>query len=152
MSTRFQANLITLPHLLANDGYSVYFKSKVRTFQSSGPRWQIVTLSNEGKWGNGLRDTFKDAYRTMNQLLDTGKYHDLSLVSRNRLFRPPPADVMADLCGPEDDWCYRCRRPSRFIKYGSSHHALKYAPVIVPGVVRCYFCGINQDYALMGKR
>ncbi len=125
-----------------------YFKRNTRVFEvASGQPWQIVALKNNGKWANGFRPDFMSAFKAVRKLHKSGDYADFSIVSRNRIFKTPP--LLAErLCDPTSgqEWCGRCRRPTMFRPYGASHHALRHAPVIVAGRLRCFYCGIAYEF------
>lgn len=140
--------LITLPHLLKDEEYVTYFKRNTRVFEHAGENpWQVVALKNDGKWANGFRPTFKQAFLAVKKLHHTGEYQDFSIIARNRIFATPRvlADRLCDAASGEE-WCGRCRRPTRFRYYGRSHHALRHAPVVVVGRTRCFFCGISYEF------
>ena len=136
--------LLTLPQLLSDERYRDYFKRTTKTFNSPGDRWQVVAIRPDGKYGTCMRPTFREAWVKTRELLATNNFEDVSIVSRNRVFATPVwAPEMMDIM---DDWCGRCRRPTRFWRYGRSHPALKHAPCIVEDVRRCYYCGISKEY------
>lgn len=137
--------LPTLPSLLKDEDYAQYFKRNTKTFPSTDPnRWQLMALTKEGKWRGGFRTDFRAAWDATKKLWHTDEYADIAIICRNRIFATPHA-LAETLCSPGQEWCGRCRRPTEFRVYYQTHHALKHAPVIVPGLRRCYYCGISQD-------
>lgn len=132
-----------LRSLLQDEAYKAYFRHMAPPFASSTPQFGIIVVTKEGKYGKTSRDTFKLAWGKAWSLLENPKVADVSIYTRNRIHPAPP--IAAELCKPAEDWCGRCRRPSIFRVYGTSHPALRDAPVIVEGQRRCYFCGINYD-------
>lgn len=140
--------LPTLPSLLKNEDYAEYFKRNTRCYRSTDPnRWQIVALTHDGKWRNGFRPDFRAAWEATKKLHQSGEYADIAIVARNRVFSTPKL-LAEELCAPGQEWCGRCRRPTEFRVYLRTHHALKHAPVIVPGLSRCYYCGISYEAAM----
>ena len=125
-----------------------YFKRNTRVFQTAnGQPWQIVALRKDGKWANGFRPDFVSSFKAIKKLHKTGEYVDFGIVSRNRIFNTPR--ILSDrLCDSASghEWCGRCRRPTIFRVYGSSHHALRHAPVVVAYRRRCFYCGISQEF------
>ncbi|QSL99588.1 hypothetical protein [Mycobacterium phage Maco2] len=140
--------LPVLPSLLRHEGYAEYFKRNIRCFRSTDPnKWQIVAVTHEGKWRNGFRPDFRTSWEATKKLWHSGEYADIAIIARNRVFSTPHA-LAEELCAPGQEWCGRCRRPTEFRLYLKTHHALKHAPVIVPGLMRCYYCGISREAAL----
>lgn len=142
------SQLLTLPQLLKDEEYMSYFKRNTRVYDNAGGQpWQVVALKKDGKWANGFRPDFKSAFLLIRKLHKSGEFEDYSIVSRNRIFNTP--QVLAErLCNPAagQEWCGRCRRPTEFLFYSRSHHALRHAPVIVEGRTRCFYCGISYEF------
>lgn len=142
----------TLSSLLEHEDYSTYFRRTVKLLPtiSPNPRWMIMAETHEGKWKRAMRHTFKEGLVTVNRILaDTEHYRDLSIISRSKLFKEP--SFAHELMSPGEQWCGRCRRPSIFTLYGSTHPALRDVPVIVEGERRCYFCGIREEMSTSWK-
>lgn len=139
---------ITLRELLLNEEYKAYFRRPPKAHASTHDVWAIVAISHEGKYGQVLKPTFKEAFLKGKDLLKRPDIHDISIFARNTITSVPAfAPALMDSF---DDWCGRCRRPTQFEYTGRKHPALRHAPVIVPGVNRCYFCGIAQSPYHMG--
>lgn len=104
-----------------------------------------MAQTHDRTWKRGLRESFIAARRTAENLLTQPDIRDLSIIARPKVFREP--QWMHRLMEPGEQWCGRCRRPSRFIEYnGDRHPAMPSAMGIVQGVNRCYFCGIREGY------
>ena len=136
-----------LKSLLKDELYREYFRRVPKPFAHSTPQFAIVAITPEGKYARASRETFKEAWEKAKPLLSDPRFHDVSIFIRNRI---TPAPSIAELlCRPAEDWCGRCRRPSIFRVYHTSHPALRDAPVIVEEQRRCYFCGLNYDMLRM---
>lgn len=143
------SQLLTLPQLLRDEEYATYFKRNTRVYESADPdrRYQIVALKKDGKWANGFRPDFKSAFLAVKKLHKTGDFKDFGIVARNRIFTTPT--ILAErLCDPTSgqEWCGRCRRPTVFRTYHTTHHALRHAPVTIAGRSRCFYCGISYEF------
>ena len=91
-----------------------------------------------------MRHTAKEAIELTLSLLDDDSIRDVSMISRGKVFRTP--SFAHELLSPGEAWCGRCRRPTLFTPYARKHPALAHAPVIVEGINRCYFCGIQEGF------
>lgn len=137
----------TLHSLLDDAQYLDYFSRYVKLHPTPAmqPRWLIMAQANDGTWKRGLKESFISARRTAEKLLGTPEIRDLSIIARPKIFKEP--SWMARLTEPGDEWCGRCRRPSRFIEYnGTRHPAIPTASLIVDNMNRCYFCGLREGF------
>jgi hypothetical protein len=137
--------LPTLTQLLSHEEYASYFERNVRVYESTTQPWEITAQRRNGHWAVGFRDTFQEARDKVFTLLDSGLYVDASIIARNRIFRIPRFVDKLELMPIGSEWCGRCRRPTYFKYYAHTHHALKWAPIIVEGRFRCYYCGIDRE-------
>lgn len=138
-----------LRSLLTDELYREYFRRPPKPFAHSTSQFAVVAITTEGKYGKVLRPTFKEAWLKTRSLLDDDRFQDACIFIRNRI-TPPPA-LSEILCTPAEDWCGRCRRPSIFRVYHTTHPALRDAPVIVEDQRRCYFCGLNFNMQRMAS-
>ena len=133
----------TLKTLLEYPAYREYFRRVPPPFAHSTPQFAVVAVTKDNRRGMTTRDTFKEAWVKGRSLLSNNSHIvDIDIFCRNRV-HPIPKALANELCLPAEDWCGRCRRPSLFQIYSSSHPALRDVSVIVENQRRCFFCGIN---------
>lgn len=114
-----------------------------------GNPWQIVALRNKAKkkppWVVAMRPDYTAAIQTFKDLRNSGKFKDISIISKRRFFRPPDKFKWDS----NFTWCPRCRRPTMFkLHNADTHHGIRGLP---PGVsladrLRCYYCGVDKYF------
>lgn len=135
----------SLPSLLTDPDYKSFFAKPLKPYRSLTPPWAIVAVSHDLRYGTITRASFKEAWQKASELLKRGDIMDVSIFAKNRI-TPTPAILDQRLTRPHEDWCGRCRRPSVFRVYRTSHPALRHAPVVIADTRRCFYCGISWEY------
>lgn len=121
-----------------------------------GQKWPKYQA--KGEWARGLRATFAEATTLYDEIMDTERFRDASIVSRGVVYPWPHEDVWdvserswskrAKYSWAPDphSWCGRCRRPTVYRMCPDGHPALRGFPVITPNVRRCHFCGLQEGF------
>ncbi|UVK59625.1 hypothetical protein SEA_SURVIVORS_52 [Gordonia phage Survivors] len=139
----------TLQELIRIPEYRAFYAKPPTLLPSTSPTpWAVVGIAYDGRYGKVQREDFKSAFATAKKLFHREEIRDICVFPKNTL--TPVPDIALTLVEPGFDWCGRCRRPSIFQRYPTTHPALKDAPVVEENQVRCYFCGIRQSY-MMGS-
>lgn len=142
----------SLRYLLKDPAYRRYFARPPKPHKSVSPDpWAIIAVSEELRYGKKCFPTFSDAFQYARDLMKRrDDIMDVSIFAKN-VISPTPQTLASALMSPTEDWCGRCRRPSLFRVYADYHPALRDAPVIVPDLRRCFYCGISWEYLTHGQ-
>ena len=141
----------TIFELIEDPVYKSYLANRPRLHPNLkwGNPWQVVALRRKHKkkppWVVAMRPDYTAAIQTFKDLRNTGKFKDISIISRRKLFGPPHDFDWDD----HFVWCARCRRPSLFrLHTADTHHGLRGLPlgISLAGRHRCFYCGAAKDY------
>lgn len=141
----------TLSSLRDDEEYEEYFRRSRKIPGVHNKPWMLIVHTTDDKYKRGLYDKFNEAHYKLQSLPSTVAVRDWSIISRPKIFKAPK--FIGRMMEPGEQWCGRCRRPSLFLPYGTSHPALRgIAAVIMPYENRCFFCGLREETAQLWNR
>lgn len=144
---------VTLSSLRDNEEYNNYFFKSRKIIGVHDKPWMLMIHTHDDTWKRGLYPDFYAALNKYEGLPESiqSNVRDYAIISRPKIFKAPK--LVHALTEPGEEWCGRCRRPTLFVPFGSSHPALKgIAPVIMRNENRCFFCGLREETAQLWTR
>lgn len=140
----------TYDELMENRVYRAWARKrpKLPANVSAGLPWLVIARRTPeaagSTWALKKEALYADAYQRAFRTIQKPDFHDVAVVSRRMLFRPPRGFIWDT---GAFNWCGRCRRPSVFFEQ-LRHPALNGALMLSwDDLNRCYYCGARESFA-----